>query len=299
MTISVSIIVVMANRNHPKIGLALGSGGAKGLSHIGVLKVLEAAEIDIDYIAGSSIGALVGAYYAAHPSLKDLEELVFSFNKRKGFMLFDPVLRGGLIRGNKIEKFISEMLEGATFKSLRIPFWAVATDFITAEEVVISKGNLVKAVRASISVPAVFKPIGYEGRILADGGLSDPVPASVVRTMGADVVIAVNVDGKFVDSASKAPSLVQTPMHSVGILQQNLTLQSLQTADVIISPTLPSMGFVGWNYFFDTDKAQQIIKSGEDAAQVILPGLRRIIEEKRKEGRGMRRFFTFFRRLRR
>src|SRR5438552_3328803 len=99
----------------PKIGLALGSGGAKGLAHIGVLKVLERSDIDIDFIAGSSIGSLIGAYYAANPDLKRLEDLILSFNKRKGFGLFDPALRGGFIKGNKIERLISEILDGATF----------------------------------------------------------------------------------------------------------------------------------------------------------------------------------------
>src|SRR3989344_6738141 len=117
---------------YPKIGLALGSGGAKGLAHIGVLKAFEKEDFDIDFIAGSSIGSLIGAYYASHPDLKKLEKLILSFNKRKGFALFDPALRGGLIKGNKIENFISDMLDSASFDSLRIPYAAIATDMKSA-----------------------------------------------------------------------------------------------------------------------------------------------------------------------
>lgn len=288
----------MKKVNYPKIGIALGSGGAKGLSHIGVLKALEKHDIHIDYIAGSSIGALIGAYYAGHPHLSDLEDLIYSFNKRKGFMLFDPVLRGGLLRGNKIEKFISDMLEDSTFEKLRIPFIAMATDISTAEPVSVKTGSLTKAIRASISVPAIFQPIEYQGKLLADGGLSDPIPTQVVRNMGSDIVIAVNVEsGFFLEPLKKFPALSHVPMHSVNILRHNLAVRSLKAADVSISPRVPPINLVGWDYFFNTNKAQKMIEAGEKAAEHMLPKLKKIIEEKQNERRGLRKFFSFFQKL--
>jgi len=291
----------MSDEKLPKIGLALGSGGAKGLAHIGVLKALENANLDIDFIAGSSIGALVGAYYSAHPDLANLEDLILTFNKRRGYALFDPTLRGGLIKGNKIEKLISEMLDGASFDNLRIPFAAIATDMKSAEEVMMTDGDLVKAVRASISVPPIFQPVNYKSRILADGGLSDPVPVRAIRKMGADIIIAVNVEtGYFTEPLLKAPPLTGIPMHSVNILRHNITFQSLSTADIVISPKTPDIGLIGWDYFFDNKKAQAMISSGEDAAKKMLPKIEELIFEKqnkRKEESGFRKIFSFFNKL--
>lgn len=287
----------MKPAGYPTIGIALGSGGAKGLSHLGVLKAFEAHGITIDYIAGSSIGALMGAYYAAYPSYDKLNELLSQFNAKKVFSLFDPTIRGGLLKGNKIETFIAEILDGKTFSSLEIPFSAVATDMYSAEEIVISDGDLTKALRASMSVPAIFQPVEYEKHLLADGGLSDPVPTEVVRNMGSDIVVAVNLHGNYFPE-SEAPSLSKTPMHSINILSHNLILQSLKTADILISPNVPKAGLVGWNYFFNLEKAQHMVQAGEHAAEEIIPELEYLIEQKKKEQKSVKRFFSFFKVLR-
>lgn len=286
------------NQKIPKIGLALGSGGAKGLAHIGVLKALEKENIEISYIAGTSIGSIIGAYYAAHPSLVKLEEFVFNLNRRMGFKLFDPVLRGGIIKGNKVEMFISDMLDGASFESLRIPLSVIATDMKSAEEIVIKDGNLIKAIRASISVPPVFTPVKYHNRLLADGGLSDPVPVDAVRKMGADIVIAVNVEsGYFYEPVEKIPMLAGIPMHSVNILRHNITFHSLKTADIVISPTTPYTGLIGWNYFFDSEKAASIIKAGEKAAEKMLPEIKALIKQKHKQPSRWERLQSYFSRI--
>lgn len=292
--------MVMQKTVSIKVGLALGSGGAKGLAHIGVLKALEKADFDINFITGSSIGALVGAYYAAHPDLNKLEELILSFNKRKGYALFDPTLRGGLLKGNKIENLIDELLEGASFDNLRIPFAAIATDMKSAKEVILEKGNLVKAVRASISVPPIFQPVAYGNKVLADGGLSDPVPVRATRKMGADFIIAVNVESAyFNEPLLKTPPLARIPMHSVNILRHNITFQSLSTADYIISPKTPNIGLIGWDYFFNNEKAQSMINAGEYAAGKAILKIEQLVLEKRNDvnkTKGIRRFFSFFKR---
>ena len=171
-------------KKYPKIGLALGSGGAKGLAHIGVIKSLEKHNIPIDYIAASSIGSIMGGHYACFKDIKKLEDEVFHFDRRKGVGLFDFTVKGGIVKGKKTEKYISELLENATFQDLKIPLSIVATDFNSAESVIFSKGNLTKAIRASIAVPAIYQPIFYMDKLLADGGLSNPVPVNIVSAMG-------------------------------------------------------------------------------------------------------------------
>jgi NTE family protein len=283
-----------------KIGLALGSGGAKGLSHIGIIKTLEKHGIPIDAIAGTSIGAVIGAYYAAHKDSKKLEEVAVTFYKKKGFALFDPTMQGGLIRGQKIEVLLSEMLKDVSFDSLKIPFTAVATDVNTAEPVIIKSGDLVKALRASISVPGFFQPVWQEKKLLADGGLSNPVPVEIVRSMGADIVIGVNLDTVYIDKPfTKLPSLATIPLHSVNILRHHLALHSAKTADIVITPKTLQVGLIGWKYFFDRRKAEELIAFGEEAAEMHIPAIIALQMEKSPDtpfirrivGRIMNRFY--------
>ena len=177
-----------------KIGLVLGSGVARGLSHIGVLKVLDENKINVDFIAGTSIGALIGAIYASGVSAKEIEEIALNIDKIKTITLFAPTIsHSGLIDGNKIIKFIESIIDRQNISDLNIPFAAVATDIMTGEEVVITKGSLLHTLRASISIPGIFTPAKYNGKFLVDGGLVNPVPVSVALNMSADILIAVNV----------------------------------------------------------------------------------------------------------
>jgi len=177
-----------------KIGLALGSGAARGLAHIGVLKVLDREGIPIDFVAGTSAGALIGALYAAGISPMEIEEIALNIDRRKTISFFTPTISSsGLVDGSRIEKFIESILGRQNIGDLKIPFAAVATDLQTGEEIVITEGSLITALRASISIPGIFTPVKYKGRLLVDGGLVNPVPVSTTFNMGADIVIAVNV----------------------------------------------------------------------------------------------------------
>ncbi|MCF2969659.1 patatin family protein [Synechococcus sp. Nb3U1] len=177
-----------------KIGLALGSGGARGWAHIGVIRALERAGIPIDYIAGASIGAFVGAIYAAG-ELDELEEFVRDLNWKMILSLFDVVFPTcGLLDGNKIYDLLTEHLQELCIEEAGIPFCCVATDLITGKEVLLRSGKMADAVRASISIPGIFTPFAHEGLYLGDGGIVNPVPVQVVRDMGADIVIAVNLN---------------------------------------------------------------------------------------------------------
>jgi len=176
-----------------RIALALGSGAARGWAHIGVIRALSEAGIQPDRVAGTSIGALVGAAYASG-RISSLERVARELDWRKVVSLFDVVFpRSGLIDGRRIADSIRDHVEPGDIEDLPLPFCAVSTDLATGDEVVIKEGDVVQAVRASISVSGMFTPVRRGEMILVDGGLVNPVPVSVARRMGADYVIAVDV----------------------------------------------------------------------------------------------------------
>ena len=179
-----------------KIGLALGSGAARGLAHIGVLKALKEEGISIDMLSGSSMGALVGACYARKAEIAEFEEIALKIDWKQLARLADPnlaLLFKGIIHGKKVKEFLRALIGDVEFKDLKMPFAVVATDANTGEEVIIKEGPVIEAVRASISVPAIFMPVKFKNRFLMDGGIVNPVPVSVVKDMGATFVIACNV----------------------------------------------------------------------------------------------------------
>ncbi len=187
-----------------KIGLALGSGSARGLAHIGVIRAIEDAGIHIDMVAGTSIGALIGAAYAAG-RLDELEHDFRGIDRRRIGALIDPVLPwSGFIDGKKIAGFVRAHVSLKAVEQLPIPFCAVATELSSGQEVVIREGDLIDAVRASISVPGIFSPVRWRNRILVDGGLVNPVPVSAVRALGADIVIAVDLNHHIVEEKNRS-----------------------------------------------------------------------------------------------
>ena len=182
------------NPHHKKIGLALSGGGARGWAHIGVIRALQNANIPIDIIAGSSIGAFVGAIYVAG-ELDDLEVYVRDLDWKSIVSYFDMVFpTKGLLDGSKITELLSQRLKTLKMEDAAIPFCCVATDIITGKEVHIQNGSMVDAVRASIAIPGIFTPFQKDGQYLSDGGIVNPLPVDVVKSMGADIVIAVNLN---------------------------------------------------------------------------------------------------------
>ena len=176
-----------------KIGLALGTGSARGWAHIGVIKALNEANIKVDYVAGVSIGAVVGAVYAAG-NINALEDVALQLNWKQILSFIDIVFpKSGLIDGNKIADFIRMYIKAKNIEDLPLPFCAVSTDLATGKEIIIKKGDIVEAVRASISTPGIFTPVIKDNMTLIDGGIVNSVPVSVVRKMGADIVIAVDL----------------------------------------------------------------------------------------------------------
>jgi len=181
-----------------KFGLALGSGSARGMAHIGVIQVLEAYHIPIDMIAGTSIGAVVSSVYASGASVEQMKKAALSMKRSKTISLMDPTLpRSGLLSGNRVEEILNEIaLKDKTFDDLKIPFATVATDVKTGAKVILNQGSVIKAVRASISIPGIFTPAKYQDYYLVDGGVVDPVPVDLVQKMGADIIIAVSLTKK-------------------------------------------------------------------------------------------------------
>ncbi len=191
-----------------KVGVALGSGGAKGLAHIAVLDYLATEGIPVHMIAGSSIGAVVGALYSIG-GIRDFRNELLNMDWKEMLSLIDPVFpRMGLIEGNKLRKFLSRFIpESTMLEDLPIPVSVVATDYITGQPVIFNRGNVLDALRASISIPGVFTPVHYEDTLLIDGGVSNPLPVDVVKRMGAGLTIAVNlhpsIHGSFIRKAVK------------------------------------------------------------------------------------------------
>ncbi|MCK5061979.1 patatin-like phospholipase family protein [Candidatus Parcubacteria bacterium] len=272
----------MQHKKKFKIGLALGSGGAKGLAHIGVIKVLEKNNIPIDYIAGTSIGALVGAYYAAYKDVDKLEKVALSSNWRTALSILDPTLSGGFVKGNKVESLIKGWFNGSSFDDLKIPLTIIATDLISGQEIDIASGDLTKAVRASLSVPFIFQPIKYNDYLLADGGLSNPLPDDIARKMGADIVIAVNLDNKFFNNDLNEDnlSISKTGIRAINVIRYHFAQNCLKSGDVVIEPKVGEIGLVGWNKFFNGQETKELISAGEEAATKSLAQILKLIKER-------------------
>jgi NTE family protein len=180
-------------RNH-KVGLALGSGGAKGLAHIAVIEFLQSMEIPIDFIAGSSIGAVIGALHGTGSMGRFKEDIMkFTFREMIGYM--DPMVpRSGIIQGKGFVRFMERYIpRDANIEDLKTPLAVLATDYSTGMSVIFRKGNILEALRASVSIPGVLVPVRYGKTILVDGGVANPLPINIVRSMGAGITIAVNL----------------------------------------------------------------------------------------------------------
>lgn len=263
-----------------KIALALSSGAARGLAHIGVLKVLEREDIRIDMIAGTSAGALIGSLYARTLDASRVEHIITALVARRFSLMADLGLpKTGLIRGRKLTGQLKAIVGNVTFADLKIPFACVATDLGTGEEVVINHGSVIEAVRASTSIPGMFSVVEWEGKSLIDGGLVNPVPVSVLRAMGADFVIAVNVvpdmrhriigvDNKAEEELKAPNNIFSVLLRVIHIADYQAVRSSLEGADVIIEPLVAHIGFGDFGN-------KECIFLGEMAAQTAVLEIRR------------------------
>lgn len=258
-----------------KIALALGAGASKGFAHIGVLKILEANKIPIHMIVGTSAGSFVGSLYAYGFNAFQLQKM--SLTIEKGDIVDLTIPDNGFIKGEKLEEYINRMVSNTTIEKLRIPFYAVATDLMNGQEVIFGKGNTGTAVRASCSIPGVFRPVSIGGRLYADGGIVSPVAVDAARKMGADVVIAVDISSD-IDS-SQPQNTLETILKSISIMYAKIAGQQLSRADIVIKPKVSFIGSA------DFDKRHEAIIEGEKAALEQLPRIKEIVEKLSQEGR--------------
>ena len=246
----------------PVIGLALGGGFARGMAHIGVLKVLEEEGIPVRLIAGTSVGALIGAAYCSGLSVQELETLSRSVR----FTTFArwTVSRYGFASNDRMVAFLTRILKVKTFEELLIPLGVTATDFNTGEAVVFHSGSIVEPVRASCAYPGMFLPVNIRGHWLVDGMLSHPVPSRPVREMGAERVLAVHLRGQW--SKDGAPRhLFDVIGQSFAIAQDQMSHLWRGAADVVVEPDVA--GFA----YDDFKRAGELIRAGEVAMRKALP----------------------------
>ncbi len=257
------------------VGLALGSGGVRGLAHVGVIKTLLKHGIPIDYLAGASIGAWVGAHYALFLDIEKTTDFTVGKKKEKMLSFLEPTMSGGLVKGEKIEVLLEDWFNSSSFSDLKIPLKIVTTDIVSGDKIIFSEGNLAKAVRASMAVPGFFKPVVLDERALVDGGLSDPVPVDLIKEFKADIIIAVNLDNfqSFAKSSLDNVGFGNVASGTIEITRHHLAQLSCQGADFIIQPLLRD--YSSWkDYFMGHNNDEEIIKIAEDETEKIIPALK-------------------------
>ncbi len=284
-----------------RIGLALGGGGARGLAHIGVFRAFETESIPIDFIAGTSIGALVGACFAAGMKSRELEEVLNRFLESPTFqdsalksikemqaskrlsltqkiqaffknriMLAQAMFRPGILHAEDFQAMIDYFVPDIQIEELLIPFVAVATDLISGYPVVLSRGPLRKAVMASCAVPGAVPPVKDDGRLLSDGGIASPVPTLVAREQGAEFVVAVTVDSQ-IKARDEIGSAMDVYVRAAEIMSFHVEQEKLRQADAVIRP---NVGDLHWT---DFEQATDLIREGERAVLENLGDVKRAL----------------------
>jgi len=272
--------------NKPKLGVALSGGGARGLAHIGVLKALSSAGIQIDFLAGASMGGVIAASFAAGLDPSQIEEIACHVGTASRLArLADPILpQKGIFKGEKLHSFFDQQLHSMTFDDLQIPLTIIAVDLNSSREIHITKGSLADAIRATISIPGIFIPVESDGMRLVDGGLLNNLPVDVVRAMGADVVLAVDVGwhgrGKEQWRESNRTLLSFTPLgelllillESMDILLTQQVENKIQSdkPEFLLQPQISS----GVTSLTGYTRASELIALGEEVTQPILADLR-------------------------
>jgi NTE family protein len=259
----------MKTREHPKVALALSGGTAKSVAHVGVLEALLEARIPIDYLAGTSGGAMVGAVYAAGFSIQEMKEIAGSLRWRDLARLTLPKL--GLLNNSGVERLITDLLGDITFADLRLPLAIVGTDLLTGEKRVFTEGKVAAAVQISTSIPTVFQPVDAEGTLYVDGGLVEYMPVETARDLGGEIVIGVNLGHRHGRTAHPR-NLLHVAMAVTGIAAQQNARISTRHADLVIVP--PTSRFPS----FDLMASGELIEVGYEAAKARIPDIRACLE---------------------
>jgi NTE family protein len=260
-----------------RIGVTLGSGGAKGLSHIAFLKVFDELRLKPTIISGTSIGAIIGAFYAGGMDGKQIEELFDDMGIRKmgSMMDFSIFSNSGLLKGKKVEAFLTENLPVRSFGELSIPLKVVATDFWERKEVVFDSGDLVTAIRASIAVPVVLEPLVLEGRTLTDGGTVNPLPYDLIQG-DCDVLVAIDVSGEKVpEKQHPAPTMLENIFSTFQIMQASIVRGKMNNSkpDILVQPRLQNIQLL------DFHRKEEIFKGVEKDVERFKKDLLALLEK--------------------
>ena len=254
----------------PSIGLALGGGFARGIAHIGVLKVLEAENIPVGFVAGTSVGALIGAAYCSGVSPAELEQIASKVRFRD--LARWTLSRYGFATNQRMISFLNKVLKVKTFEELQVPLAVAATDFASGEGVVFRSGPLADPVRASCAYPGVFLPVTVDNRLLVDGMLAHALPTQPLREMGAEQVIAVSLRSNWAKGGEGPKHIFDVIGQCFAIAQNMNSAQARKSADLIIEPDV-----TGYRYD-DFEHSSELVRLGERATRAALPELRKWIE---------------------
>jgi NTE family protein len=265
-----SVYVAPMESDRPVVALALGSGGDRGFAHIGVIKALEANNIKVDIVLGTSAGSVVGALYAGGYNGAALEKLALDMDREK-LKDYDFSKRA-YVRGEQLQDFINRALNNRSIEQLDKPFVALATQLSSGKSVAFNRGNTGMAVRASSSIPGVFYPVMIAGEEYVDGDLKQPVPVTLAREMGADFIIAVDISQQPKDHP-ELNDIIDILKQSLRIMRQSILSQELESAQVVIRPA------IGVTPEIDANSKLRLIKIGEDATLALMPTIREWLQK--------------------
>jgi len=266
-----------------KIGLALGSGGLCGMTHLGFLQVLEENNIELSMISGSSMGSVIGGLYASGLSLKVMENEFLRLNKADITDLnYFQIVKSGLLAGKKFEDLIEEHCIAKEIENARIPYYSVAYDIKSGKRYIFDKGKFSVAIRASSSIPAIFAPVEYDNCVLIDGGILDIVPFHGLRERGADIVIAVNCLNDYT-AIDKPKNVFEMLTSSLNLVQDDLWRydkdKNKSKFDLYVRDNLEGIDPIS----LDLKQIPKLIAHGRKCALKVLPQIKKLIEEKKKE----------------
>ena len=259
------VSVVASSAPPVKVGIALGGGAAKGFAHIGVIKMLEANGITPVVVSGTSAGSVVGALYASGMDAFAMQEKAFALDESK--IRDVSLFSGGVIKGQKLQDYVNELVGGRTLEKMRKPLAVVATNLADGKRTVFVRGNTGQAVRASSSIPGVFEAVSIGKANYIDGGITSPVPVDAARELGAEFVIAVDISSKATGIGSST-SMLGNINQSIRIMGQKLGALELQRADIVIRPQVLDIGPA------DFEQKNRAILEGERAALAALPQIK-------------------------
>jgi NTE family protein len=261
--------VAPVKKVEPRVALVLGGGSAKGFAHVGVIRILEQEKIPIHMIIGTSAGSLIGGIYASNPDSFQLEWSAYAIDKNDILDISIVYSKMGPVQGARLEAFVEQTAKVKKIEDTKIPFYPIATDLNTGETIILEKGSLAKAIRASSAIPGIFVPVVFGNRTLVDGGVTNNIACDVARQKGADIVIAVNLQKDIKDTDIN--TVFDIIGQSLSIMMHASNKTKLRYADVVIEPDTKGVSL------FDFSQKKRLIEEGMKATRRAIPRIKELI----------------------